>query len=198
MQLKWQTFEKPKNKTQMYGRQAWVDPLPYHLTLIFSFFKCLPFHLHLAQAIFRIGLLVHPIWDMPGRQHRRDFPTLFEEYCGFFKVPCIALVEVGTLGRRWKALLTYSPWIRSPAGNRIRAALVGGRCPTSRPPEHPLWLWNKWTVEMSVHTVIVRAKSKGSSEKESEASTRFKLITSAISVRCSTFDNDPFTVIFST
>ena len=24
MQVKWQTFEKPENKRQMYGRQAWV------------------------------------------------------------------------------------------------------------------------------------------------------------------------------
>ena len=29
MQVKWQTFEKPENKRQMYGRQAWVDPMPY-------------------------------------------------------------------------------------------------------------------------------------------------------------------------
>ena len=28
MQVKWQTFENPENKRQMYGRQAWVDPLP--------------------------------------------------------------------------------------------------------------------------------------------------------------------------
>ena len=27
MQVKWQTFEKPENKRQMYGSQAWVD---YH------------------------------------------------------------------------------------------------------------------------------------------------------------------------
>ena len=24
-QAEWQTFEKPKNKRQMYGTQAWVD-----------------------------------------------------------------------------------------------------------------------------------------------------------------------------
>ena len=38
MQVKWQTFEKPKNKRQMYGSQAWVDPLPY-ICLLFSGFS---------------------------------------------------------------------------------------------------------------------------------------------------------------
>ena len=32
MQVKWQTFEKPENKRQMYGSQAWVDPLLYRQT----------------------------------------------------------------------------------------------------------------------------------------------------------------------
>ena len=34
MQVKWQTFEKP----EMYGSQAWVDPLPY-ICLLFSGFS---------------------------------------------------------------------------------------------------------------------------------------------------------------
>ena len=36
--MKWQTFEKPENKRQMYGSQAWVDPLPY-ICLLFSVFS---------------------------------------------------------------------------------------------------------------------------------------------------------------
>ena len=38
MQVKWQTFEKLENKRQMYGSQAWVDPLPY-ICLLFSGFS---------------------------------------------------------------------------------------------------------------------------------------------------------------
>ena len=38
MQVKWQTFEKPENKRQMYGSEAWVDPLPY-ICLLFSEFS---------------------------------------------------------------------------------------------------------------------------------------------------------------
>ena len=38
MQGKWQTFENPRNNRQMYGRQAWVDPLPY-ICLLFSGFS---------------------------------------------------------------------------------------------------------------------------------------------------------------
>ena len=38
MQVKRQTFEKPENKRQMYGRQACVDPLPC-ICLLFSAFS---------------------------------------------------------------------------------------------------------------------------------------------------------------
>ena len=38
IQVKWQTFEKPENKRQMYGSQAWVDPPPY-ICLLFSGFS---------------------------------------------------------------------------------------------------------------------------------------------------------------
>ena len=42
---------------------------------------------------------VHPIQDrLPTLGI--FFPTLFEKCCGFFKVPCIGLVEVGRLGQR--------------------------------------------------------------------------------------------------
>ena len=36
--VKWQTFENPVNKRQMYGSQAWVDWLPY-ICLLFSGFS---------------------------------------------------------------------------------------------------------------------------------------------------------------
>ena len=42
--------------------------------------------------------LMHPIQDRspaPG-----SFPALFEKCCGFFKVPCNGLEEVGRLGQR--------------------------------------------------------------------------------------------------
>ena len=35
---KWQAFEKPENKRQMYGSQVWVDRLPY-ICLLFSGFS---------------------------------------------------------------------------------------------------------------------------------------------------------------
>ena len=38
MQVKWQMFENPENKRQMYGSQAWVDQLPY-ISLLFSGFS---------------------------------------------------------------------------------------------------------------------------------------------------------------
>ena len=50
MQVKWQTFEKSENKRQMYGSGSTQACPTIHLSLIFRFFKCLPFHLHLAQS----------------------------------------------------------------------------------------------------------------------------------------------------
>ena len=66
-QAKWQAFEKPENKRQMYDSLAQVTLVPevfreaplepwvglgglaaIHLSLIFRFFKSLPFHLRLA------------------------------------------------------------------------------------------------------------------------------------------------------
>ena len=66
-----------------------------------------------------------------------DFPILFEEWCGFFEVPCIGLVDSRRLFRstpesshlRTEATCmqemkcsTCSAWVRSPARNWTQAA----------------------------------------------------------------------------
>ena len=88
----------------------------------------------------------------PGR-----FPYSFREACEFFKVPRIGLVKVerlnphprteGSSDRRWKALLTYGAGIRSPAGNRTRAALVRGQCANHSAT------WTPFCIEIGPHFV---------------------------------------------
>ena len=57
------TFEKPENKRQMYGSQAWVDNgllLSYiDLSLIFGVFKCLPFHLSVWPTALKLGSITN-------------------------------------------------------------------------------------------------------------------------------------------
>ena len=89
---------------------------------------------------------------MTGRQRLGDSPTLFEKCCGFFKVPCIGLAEVGRLGQRLN-ILTQGRRVARTRDERPFSLTVLGSDPqpgiepgphwreadvlTTQPPEHP-------------------------------------------------------------
>ena len=86
-----------------------------------------------------------------ARVHWR-VPVLLQEVLWVLSSPLYWVSEVGRLGqwvniptqklqgspdKRWKALLTYSTGIRSPASNGTQVTLVGDWHTIDQPPEHP-------------------------------------------------------------
>ena len=92
-------------------------------------------------------MALHLLEYRTGRQHRGDYPILFEKCCEFFKVPRIGLVEAGRLGQqlnvpsqgqRLAQTGDERPFSLTAPGTDPQPGVEPGvRHATNRPPEHP-------------------------------------------------------------
>ena len=92
-------------------------------------------------------MALHLLEYRTGRQHRGDYPTLFEKCCEFFEVPRIGLVEAGRLGQqlnvpsqgqRLAQTGDERPFSLTAPGTDPQPGVEPGvRHATNRPPEHP-------------------------------------------------------------